>query len=110
MSDSASVLRQLAAVVQQRFEERPSASYTTQLFEGGHDTMAAKIIEEAYELIATAADEGAPNGSEVAHEAADLVYHVLVFLTAAGVSWDHVERELQTRFGVSGLTERAQRS
>lgn len=105
MSDS--VLARLADVVQQRFDNRPAASYTTDLFEAGHDTIAAKIIEEAYELIATAADEGPANGADVIHEAADLVYHLLVFTTAAGIAWSDVERELERRFGVSGLPARS---
>jgi phosphoribosyl-ATP pyrophosphohydrolase len=72
--------------------------------------MSAKIVEEAYELIAAAGEEAdGPNG-DIAHEAADLVYHVLVLLTAADVPWDDVERELQTRFGISGLEERARRT
>ncbi len=106
MSTDGTILQRLAEVVQQRYDQRPAASYTTELFEAGHDTIAAKIIEEAYELIATTADEGAPNPSEVIHEAADLMYHLLVFTTAAGIAWKDVERELQNRFGAGGLTNR----
>lgn len=109
MSEPVSILRDLAAVVQQRFDHRPAASYTTELFEGGHAVMAGKVIEEAYELVA-AAGEDPPQGTEIIHEAADLVYHLLVLTTAAGVEWRDVERELQSRFGTSGMTEKARRT
>lgn len=109
MTDQPSVIARLAEIVEHRFRDRPGGSYTSDLFAAGHDTIAAKIVEEAYELIATAGEEGMPNGADVAHEAADLVYHLLVFITANGVAWSDVERELKSRFGVSGLAEKAQR-
>jgi phosphoribosyl-ATP pyrophosphohydrolase len=105
MTDGPSILRQLATVLDGRKRLRPAGSYTVELLDAGHAVISAKIVEEAYELIAAAGEES----NEIAHEAADLVYHVLVLLTAADVSWDDVERELQTRFGISGLEERARR-
>jgi phosphoribosyl-ATP pyrophosphohydrolase len=110
MSESASILRQLAAVLEGRKRLRPPGSYTVELLDAGHATMSAKIVEEAYELIAAVGEEtDGPNG-DIAHEAADLVYHVLVLLTASDVPWADVERELQTRFGISGLEDRARRA
>ncbi|OYW17294.1 MAG: phosphoribosyl-ATP diphosphatase [Planctomycetales bacterium 12-60-4] len=109
MSDEASIVARLAAVIRQRHAERPAGSYTVELFEAGHATISSKVIEEAYELIATVGEDDDPNRADVAHEAADVIYHLLVFLAAAGVDWCSVERELQTRFGVSGLAERARR-
>jgi phosphoribosyl-ATP pyrophosphohydrolase len=106
MNDGPPILHQLAAVLESRKRLRPAGSYTVELLAAGHHAISAKIIEEAYELIAAAGEE-APG--DVAHEAADLVYHILVLLTAADVPWTDVERELQTRFGISGLEERARR-
>ena len=109
MTESPSLLRQLATVLDSRKRLRPAGSYTVELLDAGHATMSAKIVEEAYELIAAVGeDQDSPSG-DIAHEAADLIYHVLVLLTASDVSWDEVERELQTRFGISGLEERARR-
>lgn len=110
MSDAPSVLRQLASVLESRKRLRPPGSYTVELFDAGHATMSAKIVEEAYELIAAVGEADDSPSGDIAHEAADLVYHVLVLLTAVDVSWDDVERELQTRFGISGLEERARRA
>lgn len=110
MSD-ASVLQRLAAVIEQRKQHQPAGSYTVQLLQEGHSTIASKVVEEAYELVSAAAEEpDFATGSAIAHEAADLVFHVLVLLANSNVSWDLVERELESRFGVSGLAEKAQRS
>jgi phosphoribosyl-ATP pyrophosphohydrolase len=106
MSDGSPILHQFAAVLESRKRFRPAGSYTVELLNAGHPAIAAKIVEEAYELVSAAGEE-APG--DVAHEAADLVYHILVLLTAADVPWTDVEQELQTRFGISGLEERAQR-
>lgn len=104
-----SPLMRLAAVVEHRLKERPGGSYTVELFDGGHPVMASKIIEEAYELIEAAGGEEPVDRQAITHEAADLVYHLLVLLTSVGVSWQFVERELLDRFGTSGLTEKAAR-
>lgn len=105
-----SALTRLAAVVEQRLKERPGGSYTVELLDGGHPVMASKIIEEAYELIEAAGGEEPVDRQAITHEAADLVYHLLVLLTSVGVSWQFVERELLDRFGTSGLAEKASRS
>ncbi|MDX1968141.1 MAG: phosphoribosyl-ATP diphosphatase [Planctomycetaceae bacterium] len=110
MTEGQSLIAQLAAVIRQRNAERPAGSYTAELLQAGHATISTKVIEEAYELIATVGEDEEPNRAEVAHEAADVIYHLLVFLEAAGVDWTNVERELQMRFGVSGLAERARRT
>jgi phosphoribosyl-ATP pyrophosphohydrolase len=106
-----SVLTRLAAVIEQRRRERPGGSYTVELLDGGPAVLSARIIDEAYELIAAGAeaDDDFPSRQAVTHEAADVLYHLLVFLIAQGIEWKDVERELETRFGVSGLVEKAQR-
>ena len=55
------------------------------------DLLASKLTEEAAELGAAQTDE------EVIHEAADLLYFLLVRATAAGVALDEVARELDRR-------------
>lgn len=104
-----SALARLAALVEHRQQERPGGSYTVELFDGGHTVMSSKIIEEAYELIEAAGGDEPVDRMAITHEAADLVYHLLVLLTSVGVSWQFVERELMERFGTSGLEEKAAR-
>ena len=51
-----------------------------------------------------------PHGvMHTAAEAADVLYHLLVLLKAAGVSPDDVMAELRRREGVGGLAEKAAR-
>ncbi|MBI1346796.1 phosphoribosyl-ATP diphosphatase [bacterium] len=104
----ASILQQLAEVIEQRKTVSPAGSYTAELFAEGHAVMSSKVIEEAYELV-TACGEETPNYPDVVHEAADVIYHLMVLLAANDVAWRDVERELTRRFGTSGLVEKARR-
>ena len=108
MSQQTNVLLRLSAVIEERKARRPPESYTTKLLDGGLDEIGAKIREEASELVdAARAADGAPG--PVIHEAADLVYHLLVMLAFCEVELADVEAELSRRFGTSGLDEKASR-
>jgi phosphoribosyl-ATP pyrophosphohydrolase/phosphoribosyl-AMP cyclohydrolase len=100
------VVARVAKVISQRRKERPEKSYVVSLLDKGFDKINEKITEEAGELV-----EALPQGdaSHTAHEAADLIFHVLVGLEAAGVPVDDVFGELRRRFGVSGIDEKASR-
>jgi phosphoribosyl-ATP pyrophosphohydrolase len=100
------IVTRVAAVIAQRRRERPDKSYVVSLLDKGFDTINEKITEEAGELV-----EALPQGdaAHTAHEAADLLFHMLVGLEAAGVPLDDVFGELGRRFGVSGLVEKASR-
>ena len=90
------VLEELFAVVQDRKREMPEGSYTTQMLQGGVARIAQKVIEEAGES-ALAAAQGKTD--ELPGEVADLLYHVLVLLSASGVSPSQVWEELRDRRG-----------
>lgn len=105
----APIVARLEATIRQRLADRPAGSYVTELASGGHATMASKVIEEAYEFVEACADQDERGPGEVAHEAADLVFHLMVLLAASDTPWSHVEQELVRRFGIGGLTEKAQR-
>ena len=102
------ILHQLLDVLADRKAKRPPGSYSVQLFDGGVEAIAAKIAEETEEFIDAARLDG-NNAKAVVHEAADLLYHVLVMLAYKGVSFEAVEDELKRRFGTSGLEEKAAR-
>ena len=104
-----SVFGRLMAVIEDRHRTRPAGSYTTRLFDGGLESIAAKVREESGELIEAAAESGDDAGTHVVHEAADLVYHLFVLLVDKGVGLADVEAELERRFGTSGLDEKASR-
>ena len=82
----------LAALIPARNRERPEGSYTTRLL-GDENLRLKKLGEETAELVA-ALSRGAPNAAE---EAADLIYHVMVALEAAGPGWSEVEKALERR-------------
>lgn len=108
MTDPANVLQQLMDVIRQRRDEMPSGSYTTELFQGGAAKIGSKITEEAGEVV-----EAGTTGDDrehLIHEAADLIYHLLVMLAYRHVTVSDVEAKLASRFGISGLAEKAARA
>ncbi|HXQ12694.1 MAG TPA: phosphoribosyl-ATP diphosphatase [Caulobacteraceae bacterium] len=106
MSRFSDILARLEAVVASRKGTDPASSYTAQLLAGGPQRAAKKFGEEAVEA-ALAAVSGDPDA--LAAESADVIYHWLVMLAAAGVSLDQVAAKLEAREGRSGLEEKASR-
>ena len=96
--------------LEKRVHERAKASagdsYTRSLIDTGVAHCAKKLNEEAFEtgLAAVQEDRG-----RVVAEAADLLYHLLVLLTARGVSLAEVEAALEKRTAQSGHQEKAAR-
>ena len=103
MSD---VLKELAAVLEQRKGGDPDGSYVAKLYDQGLDAILKKIGEEATETV-IAAKTGDSN--QIIHETADLWFHTLVMLAHQGLGPDDVLAELQHRFGTSGIEEKAGR-
>lgn len=87
-------LGSLEAIIQDRKANPQKTSYTTKLFDSGINKMAQKVGEEAVELVIEAKDN---NKDLFLNEAADLMYHYLVLLTAKGYSLDHVIAVLKSR-------------
>jgi phosphoribosyl-ATP pyrophosphohydrolase len=100
------VLDRVYAVIGERKRARPADSYVVQLLDGGIGAIGAKVHEECGELIEAV---GRPDPAQIAHEAADLLFHVWVLLGAADVPPARVYEVLERRFGVSGLAEKAAR-
>jgi phosphoribosyl-AMP cyclohydrolase / phosphoribosyl-ATP pyrophosphohydrolase len=100
------VIKRVAEVIARRRRDRPDKSYVVSLLDAGWPKIVGKIQEESGELV-----DALPAGDagHTAHEAADLIFHLLVGLEAAGVSADGVFAQLQRRFGVSGIDEKASR-
>jgi len=101
------VLTQLAQVLEQRKLEPADKSYVASLYAKGLDTILKKIGEEATETV-IAAKGG--DQQQIVYEMADLWFHCMVLLASQGLSPDDVLQELQRRFGLSGLQEKAQRN
>jgi phosphoribosyl-ATP pyrophosphohydrolase len=104
MSD---ILTQLADILEQRKTQTADKSYVASLYSKGLNTILKKIGEEATETV-IAAKEG--NQEQIIYEMADLWFHCAVLLAQQNLHPDDVLAELQRRFGLSGLVEKAQRT
>lgn len=104
MSDE--ILRQLAEVLEQRKQAAPDSSYVASLYDKGLDSILKKIGEEATETVIAAKGGDA---DQLVYEMADLWFHSLVLLAHQGLEPDQVLKELERRFGQSGLDEKAAR-
>ena len=99
-------LNRLAQVLEERKSADPEGSYVARLYGKGLDAILKKIGEEATETV-MAAKDGVPE--KIVYEVADLWFHSLVLLAQQGMGPDDVLRELERRFGLSGLEEKARR-
>ncbi len=102
----ADILQQLAAVLESRKCAPPDSSYVAGLYAQGLNAILKKIGEETTETLLAAKDGDA---AALIHEIADLWFHTLVLLSQCGLEPEAVLRELQRRFGISGLAEKAAR-
>src|SRR5262249_57078171 len=85
----------LEKVLRERKENPPGGSYTAKLY-ADESLRHKKVGEEATELV-IASLKGDPK--EIAHEAADLVYHALVVLQAHGMGLAEIAEALRAREG-----------
>ena len=104
MSDD--ILLRLMAVLQSRKDADPDLSYVAGLYARGLDTILKKIGEESTETI-IAAKSG--DKEQIIYETADLWFHCLVMLAQQNLDARLVLEELDRRFGVSGIDEKAAR-
>ena len=89
-------LAELFAVIEERKTTLPEDSYTASLFthEKGENAVLEKLGEETTELVLAAKDD---DTDEVAYEAADIVYHLLVLLAMKDMELSDLEVELEAR-------------
>jgi len=93
-SEPVMFLKELQQFIQKRHEEMPEGSYTTSLFQSGINKMAQKVGEEAVETIIEATNG---TNERLIYEGSDLLYHLIVMLTAKGLSIEDLARELEER-------------
>ncbi len=102
----ANVLTRLARTIESRKGSDEKKSYAAKLFARGPEKCAEKFGEEAIEAIIAAAKGDKKNLTE---EAADVLFHLLVMLSARDVKWNDVLDELKRREGTSGIVEKQSR-
>jgi len=107
MSDT---LAKLADIIEQRKSASSDSSYVAKLQQAGLNKILEKVGEEAVETILAARDvEQGADRAKLVHETADLWFHTIVMLAQLGCSPKDVLQELERRFGMSGLEEKAAR-
>ena len=108
MSD---VLTKLARVLEQRKSADTEDSYVAGLYAKGLNKILEKVGEEATETILAAKEYQGQEETEhqLIHETADLWFHTLVMLSYLDLQPEQVLEELEKRFNISGLAEKASR-
>lgn len=97
---SGGILEGVLRTIHDRRANPQAGSYTTKLFEGGHDKILKKVAEEAGEVLL--ASKGGKR-EEIIYEVADLFFHTLLVLGYHDVPLHDIYQELGKRFGKSGL-------
>ena len=84
----------LFEVIEDRKNSPAENSYTSSLFNEGLPRIAQKVGEEGTEVVVAAL---AQEDQRVIEEVADLTYHVLVLISARGITPSQVLTELEKR-------------
>ncbi len=84
-------LEQLIKIIRERKNSSPDKSYTNKLLKDKKLSV-AKVKEEVGELI-----ESVEKNSNKIHEAADVIYHLMVYLEANNIKIEDVMSELKKR-------------
>ena len=100
------ILDRLADVLEERKQAEPDSSYVAKLYDKGLDSILKKIGEEATETVMAAKDG---DKDKIIYETADLWFHCMVLLAQQNLRPQDVLNELDRRFGLSGITEKASR-
>jgi len=108
------ILVALADILEQRKTADSKDSYVASLHAKGLNKILEKVGEEATEAIIAAKDCHGDNTEitrqELIKETADLWFHSMVMLSHLDLGPEQVLEELQKRFNISGLAEKASRN
>ena len=106
---SEDILSRIDDILEIRKRSSAGKSYTKGLFDKGINEILSKIQEESEELIQAAASNNSDNRNKIIYETADLWFHVMVLLSNEDIKSKEILQELEKRFGLSGLDEKASR-
>ncbi len=84
-------LEQLIKIIRERKNSSPDKSYTNKLL-NDKNLSVSKVKEEIGELI-----ESVEKNSNKIHEAADVIYHLMVYLEANDIKIEDIMKELKNR-------------
>ena len=97
-------IENLLKTIRERKNGDVDKSYTATLLSGGLEKCIDKLQEEFTEL-----KEALNNNSNIVHETADTIFHLLVTLEAANIKFEDVLKELENRKNQSGIEEKNNR-
>ena len=100
------ILTKLEQILEDRKSANADESYVSSLYAKGLDEILKKIGEEATEVVMAAKDN---DKDKIIYEVADLWFHTLVLLRHKDIEVSKIQNELSSRFGLSGLKEKANR-
>ena len=101
----------LTKVLEERKHSDSDQSYVASLHAKGLNKILEKVGEECTETILAAKDaQSNGDNNDLISETADLWFHTLVMLSHLGENAQSVLTELERRFKLSGLEEKASRS
>ena len=100
------ILDKLFQTIESRKGADAQNSYVASLFEKGTSKIAEKIGEEATETIIEAVKG---DKEKLAQESADLLFHLMVLWSDAGLKPDDIFKILENREGISGHEEKESR-
>ena len=85
------ILEELVLLARERKQNPVEGSYTNKLLED-KNLAKEKVLEEVNELI-----EAVKENSNRTHEAADVLYHLIVYLEGNGIKMEEIMQELSSR-------------
>ena len=85
------ILEELVLLARERKNNPVEGSYTNKLLED-KNLAKEKVIEEVNELI-----EAVEKNSNRTHEAADVLYHLIIYIEANGINIEEIMQELSSR-------------
>ena len=88
-------LSELQDFIEERHRQMPEGSYTTSLFRDGLNRMAQKVGEEALELVIESVNG---TNERMIYEGSDMLYHLIVLMTAKGMRIEQMAEELMERY------------
>ncbi|MDA8650967.1 phosphoribosyl-ATP diphosphatase [Porticoccaceae bacterium] len=104
-------LDKLSQVIEARKNASSNESYVASLHHSGLNKILEKVGEEATEALIAAKDAAhSGDNRELIYETADLWFHTMVMLSHFGEDANAVLDELERRFDLSGLAEKAARN
>ncbi len=85
------ILEELILLARERKNNPVEGSYTNKLLKD-KDLAKAKVLEEIHELI-----KAVEENSNRTHEAADVMYHLIMYLEANSINVEEIMEELSSR-------------